>query len=77
MTMVMIDLDGAGVELSRAGWLPAAQRFGLAAALLFGAAMAASAVMVAGGGSDRRHAVRRGDARHHRAGPGLEGAGAD
>jgi len=43
------DLDGAGVELSRAGWLPAAQRFGLAAALLFGGAMAASAVMVSAG----------------------------
>ncbi len=42
-------LDGAVVGLSRAGWLPAAQRFGLAAALLVGAALAASAVMVSAG----------------------------
>jgi modulator of FtsH protease HflC len=42
-------LGGAGVGLSRAGWLPAAQRFGLAAALLVGAALAASAVMVSAG----------------------------
>jgi len=42
-------LDGAGVGLNRAGWLPAAQRFGLAAALLVGAGAAASAVMVSAG----------------------------
>jgi modulator of FtsH protease HflC len=41
--------DGASVELNRAGWLPAAQRFGLAAALLVGAGAAASAVMVSAG----------------------------
>jgi modulator of FtsH protease HflC len=41
--------DGAGVELNRAGWLPAAQRFGLAAVLLVGAGAAASAVMVSAG----------------------------
>ena len=41
--------DRAGVEPSRAGWLPAAPRFGLAAALLVGAALAASAVMVSAG----------------------------
>ncbi len=41
--------DGAVVGLSRAGWLPAAQRFGLAAALLVGAGLAASAVMVSAG----------------------------
>ena len=42
-------LDGAGVHLNRTGWLPAAQRFGLAAALLVGAGAAASAVMVSAG----------------------------
>ena len=41
--------DGAVVGLSRAGWLPAAQRFGLAAALLVGAGLAASAVTVSAG----------------------------
>jgi modulator of FtsH protease HflC len=40
------DLDG---DRGSAGWLPAAQRFGLAAALLVGAALAASAVMVSSG----------------------------
>ena len=42
-------LDRAGVGPNRAGWLPAALRFGLAAALLVGAALAASAVMVSAG----------------------------
>jgi membrane protease subunit HflC len=41
--------DGASVELNRAGWLSAAQRFALAAALLVGAGAAASAVMVSAG----------------------------
>ncbi len=42
-------LDDVGVALNRTGWVPAALRFGLAAALLVGAGAAASAVMVSAG----------------------------